>query len=116
MELEKFLFSDGYVGSMGISWKTPTAEDLELAIIGAMEIEQKTREEIIAILESGKPVRWCKSANYYYDHSYGKIGTKKTPVQIVMRECDCGHTVEKSLAMMASNGTSCPDCYDRMSN
>ena len=30
--------------------------------------------------------------------------------------CDCGCRVEKSLIMSASFGTSCPDCYDRMSN
>lgn len=35
-----------------------------------------------------------------------------TPVMVL---CDCGHTVAKSLAMSASTGTSCPDCYDRMS-
>ena len=28
-------------------------------------------------------------------------------------ECDCGHGTE--LPMKASLGTSCPDCYDRMS-
>jgi len=30
--------------------------------------------------------------------------------------CDCGHTVSRSHVMSASLGTSCPDCYDRMSN
>lgn len=33
-----------------------------------------------------------------------------------MVKCDCGHTVHKSQRMMTSNGSSCPDCYDRMSN
>ncbi|MFA4973470.1 MAG: hypothetical protein WC683_12700 [bacterium] len=32
-----------------------------------------------------------------------------------MVRCDCGHTVPASEAMSASRGTSCPDCYDRMS-
>lgn len=31
-------------------------------------------------------------------------------------KCDCGHYVEKGLVMSASMGTSCPDCYDRMSD
>lgn len=44
-----------------------------------------------------------------------KSQPKPEPKQIVYRDCDCGHTVEKSLAMIASLGTSCPDCYDRMS-
>lgn len=30
--------------------------------------------------------------------------------------CDCGHTVAANLVMNASRGTSCPDCYDRMSD
>ena len=29
--------------------------------------------------------------------------------------CSCGHHVSKSLVMSASFGTSCPECYDRMS-
>ena len=30
--------------------------------------------------------------------------------------CDCGHTVARNLVMSTSRGTSCPDCYDRMSD
>ena len=29
--------------------------------------------------------------------------------------CACGHTVWANLVMSTSCGTSCPDCYDRMS-
>ena len=32
-----------------------------------------------------------------------------------MRKCSCGHTVPVSQVMNASMGSSCPDCYDRMS-
>ena len=115
MELENMLINDGYVGSFGIEWKTPTQDDLEKAITGAMAIEEKSREEIISLLESRKTVRWCKSSNFYYDHSYGKLGTKRTSTPAEMVRCDCGHTVAKNQAMNASTGTSCPDCYDRMS-
>ena len=31
-------------------------------------------------------------------------------------KCACGHTVAKRLVMSASRGSSCPDCYDRMSD
>ena len=31
-------------------------------------------------------------------------------------KCACGHTVAKNLVMSTSNGSSCPDCYDRMSD
>lgn len=116
MELSNMLVSDGYVGSMGVSYHTPTAEELEKAITGAVEIEAKTREEIVALLELGKAVRWCQSANFYYDHSYGKLGRKRTAQPVTMVRCDCGHTVPQGESMSASLGTSCPDCYDRMSS
>jgi len=35
------------------------------------------------------------------------------PVKLV--KCACGHTVPSGLVMSASLGTSCCDCYDRMS-
>lgn len=120
LDLNKMVFSTGYVGSMGISWKTPTQGDLEIAILGAMEIEGKTREEIISIIESGLLVRWCKSPNFYYDHSYGELKIKQTPRQPdypTGRKLDCGCTVYyQSEVMNASMGTSCQDCYDRMSD
>ena len=116
MELEHLAMTDGYEGSMGKTWKTPTADDLERAIVGAMKIEGQTREQIVALLESGKAVNWCKSANFYYDHSYGKIGRRRNAPKIEMRDCDCGHTVPRSAVMSASLGSSCPDCYDRMSS
>ena len=112
--LEHLRMTDGYVGAMGKTWKAPTPDELEIAICGAMEIEQKTRAEIMALLESGKSVRWCKSTNYYYDHSYGTIGRKRPVAPVVITTCDCGH--ETAHPMSASLGTSCPDCYDRMSN
>ena len=31
-------------------------------------------------------------------------------------KCDCGHTCESNLVMSASLGSSCPKCYDRLSN
>ncbi len=33
-----------------------------------------------------------------------------------MVRCNCGHTVARNLVMSASRGSSCPDCYDRMSD
>ena len=30
-------------------------------------------------------------------------------------QCKCGHSVPRYLVMVASLGTCCPDCYDRMS-
>lgn len=115
MDLQNFTMTNGYVGSMGKSWKIPTQDDLERAIAGAMEIEGKTREEIITILDSGKAVKWCKSPNFFYDHSYGVIGRKRSISSVEMIKCDCGHTVQRALVMSSSQGISCPDCYDTMS-
>ena len=42
-----------------------------------------------------------------------KINKLYEPLDYVM--CDCGHEVLQSLKMCASLGTSCPDCYDKMS-
>jgi len=116
MELQHMTMTDGYVGSMGKTWKTPTQAELETAIAGAMEIEGQTREQIVSVLESGRSVRWCKSPNHYYDHSYGVIGRKRIAPPVVMVQCDCGHSVPHGQRMNASLGTSCPDCYDRMSD
>jgi len=90
--------------------------ELETAITGAMEIEGQTREQIVSILESGRSVKWCKSPNYYYDHSYGIIGRKRSAPPVVMVRCDCGHSVPQAQQMSSSLGTSCSDCYDRMSS
>lgn len=116
MELEHLTFTTGYVGSFGKSWSTPTQADLEKAIQGAMRIEDKSREQITAILESGKSVRWCESPNFYYDHSYGVIGRKRVAPPVEMVRCDCGHSVPVGQRMSASLGTACSDCYDRMSD
>lgn len=43
-----------------------------------------------------------------------KKQTKEKP-HIPMVTCTCGHTILANLVMTTSFGTSCPDCYDRMS-
>ena len=116
MELEHMTMTSGYVGSFGKTWNQPTPETLETAIQGAMQIENKTRDEIVTILESGKSVKWCQSPNYYYDHSYGVIGRKRTAPPVEMVSCGCGHSVPAGQRMNASMGTSCPDCYDMTSD
>lgn len=108
--------TDGYVGSLGKTYKRATQESLAEAIEAAAKRLRKTPDEIIAFLDDGKAVAWCDSPNYYYDHSVGIIRRKRNlpPVQLVA--CSCGHSVPKSQVMNASMGTSCPDCYDRMSD
>lgn len=49
----------------------------------------------------------------YYDSRQAiKTGQRK---MILLKKCDCGHTVPRIHVMSASRGTACPDCYDRMS-
>lgn len=116
MNPEIMKISTGYVGAMGMSWRTPTAEEVEKAIGGAIKIEGLSRDEIVTMLEAGETIRWCQSPNFCYDHSYGKLVTKQQTTTPSVVRCDCGHEIESRLVMNASLGTSCPDCYDRMSD
>lgn len=51
------------------------------------------------------------------DISETKATMKATPAILPGQiRCDCGHTVSRIMAMTTSTGTSCPDCYDRMSH
>ena len=50
----------------------------------------------------------------YYAQTRLRSTGKTKLVGIV--KCDCGHTVDQVLAMSSSRGSSCPDCYDRMSD
>ena len=115
IDLDNLLMTDGYPGSMGKTWNTPNTETFEQAVAGAMQMHNLTRAEVLKKLADGQALRWCEAPNHYYNHSYGIIGRKRTPAPVETLKCDCGHTVARSLAMTASMGTSCPDCYDRMS-
>ena len=44
-----------------------------------------------------------------------RIACAEAPAPELVK-CVCGHRVPRSLVMNASMGTSCPDCYDRMSD
>jgi len=116
MDASEYEISDGYVGSFGVTYKTATAETLQTAIAAAAVRNGKSEAEITAALDGGERVAWCDSPNYAYDHGVGYIRRKRMgqPAQLV--RCNCGHSVERTLVMNASLGTSCPDCYDRMSD
>ena len=65
----------------------------------------------LPILAAGREVR-------YGDEWYMRLRIKPqprpdSPAQTV--RAACGHTISRGLLMSASTGTSCPDCYDRMS-
>jgi hypothetical protein len=71
-----------------------------------------TREQVEAMLATGKELR-------YADDWYANVRAVPAPIPATahkMTHCDCGHECESYLVMSASTGSSCPDCYDRMSD
>lgn len=119
----RFEITDGYVGAMGKSWKDATDESVNAAITAAAAFNKKPESAIREALEAGMQVNIAESPNFHYDHSYGmirlidwRIASGKKPVVEQMVKCTCGHTIAKSSVMSASLGSSCPSCYDRMSN
>jgi len=115
MNASDYEITNGYVGSWGKTFESATEPTLAAAIDAAAKLNNTTPEGICRLLESGKPVVWCHSPNFYYDHSDGIIRLKRTPKPSPVVKCDCGHSVPAIQRMSASLGTSCPDCYDRMS-
>lgn len=117
MNANDYEITDGFVGSFGVTYTTATPETLSEAIAKAALRRNVTEAQIIELLQGGNSVEWCDSPNYYYDHGTGYIRRKRVPKpDPVLVRCDCGHSVERVLVMNASRGTSCPDCYDRMSD
>jgi len=55
----------------------------------------------------------------YHIGKFRLQGIKDEPQVVIaapeMVRCNCGHSVARSDMMTTSSGTSCPDCYDRMS-
>ena len=79
-----------------------------------------TRDEVLTALVAGRELRndkndWysnCRSGSAYE----AKLATRRAgapPVKLV--KCSCGHTIPSGSVMSASLGSSCPDCYDRLS-
>ena len=50
MELNKLTFTTGFCGSAGTRYSTPTNEDLEKVILSAMAFNEKTRDEVTAMI------------------------------------------------------------------
>jgi hypothetical protein len=73
--------------------------------------QMTTKEQILEYLKTGKELHWD-------DEWYAVIKMempKKHAPPVEMVKCDCGHSVPRCTVMGTSTGTSCPDCYDRMS-
>lgn len=73
-----------------------------------------THAEIAAFLAAGNDLQ-------YGDDWYQVLRAKteaSAPAQTIVAlvHCDCGHSVHPVSVMWASLGTSCPDCYDKLSH
>lgn len=71
-----------------------------------------TRDEVLAALDAGQTLR-NDASDWYSNCRY--LPAQRPVVEVPMKKCSCGHTVPVSMVMSASAGSSCPDCYDRMS-
>ena len=115
MKSSDFEITDGYVSEMGKSYETATDQMFSDTVALAAKLNGISEDAVLDKLWCGKSVKLHESPNYYYDHSHGEIRMMRQPKQVEVK-CNCGHTVAKNMVMNASLGTSCPDCYDSMSD
>lgn len=115
----KYEITSGYIGSMGMTWKIVDEATANDALDRAAEFEKIDRNELVKLLNDGRGAAaktGKRSPNYYYDHGMEMIrSTNRTEQKTEMVKCSCGHSVPRGSVMSASMGSSCPDCYDRMS-
>jgi hypothetical protein len=76
-----------------------------------------TREQVLEFLATGETLKYDNEIWYAQirDGDAPRWQPRvKPPVR--MTKADCGHTIPASWMMNASMGTSCPECYERMSD
>jgi hypothetical protein len=106
----------GREGDYSPQWNECDEIDLNAAIEAAATLKQTTIDEIKILLTNGHEVAYDETSNYYYTHDMKRIRVRPAPrPQPIMVKCSCGHTIPKTSVMSASMGSSCPNCYDRMS-
>ncbi len=99
------------------SW-VDCCERTEEFLIYCEEFGKMDRTGVLAALAAGKKVRndrsdWysvCRDGEAFDTHEAARSADP-----VVTKKCSCGHTVPQELVMSASMGSSCSDCYDRMS-
>ena len=79
------------------------------------EFSKQNREGVLRDLAAGKKVRNDRSDWYSVCRDGDFHDAMDTPNPVAMETCACGHTIPQQLVMSASMGSSCSDCYDRMS-
>jgi len=78
MDAQHYEISNGYIGSMGMSFEPATDATLREAVRLAAKFNDVSEAEIEYRLEQNTLVPWRESPNFYYDHSYGIIRRKRT--------------------------------------
>ena len=78
----------------------------------AAAAQRVTEDEILARLDAGKTVRYDTDWSDNIRREPAPMAPS-APVALVL--CSCGHNVPRVQVMNTSTGTSCPRCYDRMS-
>lgn len=72
-----------------------------------------TRDDVLTALDTGNTLRNAPE-DWYSKCRYEPVSVARVEVETV--RCDCGHSTPIGTVMNASMGTTCADCYDRMSN
>jgi hypothetical protein len=84
-------------------------------------VRHLTPTEVVTALEEGYELRNDKNDWYsicrdgdVYERKTAELHATTPPVKMI--KCACGHTIPSGSVMSASLGSSCPDCYDKMSD
>ena len=79
-----------------------------------------TEDDVRSVLDRGQELR-NHPADWYSVCRDGEAverimaARRATAPPVQMVKCSCGHTIRRESIMNASLGSSCPDCYDKMS-
>lgn len=89
----------------------------EIFIKAAALYNSISEDDVIAQLGDGNEIQYGTDW-YEFIRDIESITLKRSarvsqPVK--MKLCDCGHTIQSSQVMTTSTGTSCPECYDKIS-
>ena len=83
------------------------------SIIHGRYIGRDGVEHKIQSIENDR-IYFCYAREFHLKSDYDKYcATQYKKLEMV--KCDCGHTVNKNEILNSSLGTSCTDCYSRMS-
>jgi hypothetical protein len=115
MTYQKMLSNGSWIDEPEIEKLIDLVLEREVWYAPRMDREPMTsRQQVLDLLASGKTMNY--DCDWYAVIRDANAFQPRQPKQIVVVKCNCGHTVSQAQVMSASLGTSCPDCYDRMSD